>query len=254
MNVQIPLGILTNPNEGDLAKIILSSADHFPGLYRFSSSFKDRLDSPDFMKWLNFFETAYRTSLKNQKWTREEWFRAQEIIFEIGFGKGSRNEDRDEDDLKSILKARYQDWFRQTNSFRLAVIDHVTAINEIEVNKTYYMMGSLLHFKYSCFEIGWDAIARKSYQTIQMPFEQVKTYIQQIYSEKTQSELFFKAEVVGHLSFSKDNFGSLSFDMKDLESRFGEFSPQSIIFASNIYNFQTPIQFAKPIGVSNVCA
>lgn len=253
MRINLPLQQLCNPTEQDLLKIILSSADRFPGLYRISSSFKKTLDSDLYMKWIHFFEVTYKTQKNGQTWNRSEWLNAQDSVFDIGFGANSRNEERAEDDLKMTLKEKYYNWYNSSNKFCLAVIDNQNAVDKIEVDTTYYMMGSLIRFGENAVHIGWDQIAQKSYQTIEYSFQNSKKFIESIYSPQAIQDLFFKSEIVGHLSFNSQNFGHLIFDTAFIENKFHVFSPKSIILGANLYDTKLPIQFAKPIGVSNVC-
>lgn len=253
MRIHLPLQQLCNPSEQDLLKIILSSADRFPGLYRISSSFKNTLDSDLYMKWIHFFEVTYRTKKNNQQWLRSDWLKAQDSVFDIGFGSHSRNEERSEDDLKALLKEKYYDWYTKSNHFCLAVIDNQNPVEEIEVDTTYYMMGSLIRFTQSSVKIGWDQLTQSSYQTIQMPFTETKNFINSIYSPMALGDLFFRSEIVGHLKFDNKNLGYLEFNEQWIESSFHLFNPKSIILGANLYDTKLPIQFAKPIGVSNVC-
>lgn len=253
MRINLPLQQLCYPNDQDLLKIILSSADRFPGLYRISSSFKNTLDSDLYMKWIHFFEVTYRTQKNNQTWDRSEWLNAQDSVFDIGFGSNSRNEERAEDDLKAILRDKYYSWYNNSKLFCLAVIDNQTPIQEIEVDSTYYMMGSLIRFTQDSIHIGWDQLTQKSYKTIELPFAESKKFIESIYSDQAIQDLFFKSEIVGHLSFNEKNIGTLKFDNTFIENNFHLFNPKSIILGANLYDTKLPIQFAKPIGVSNVC-
>lgn len=253
MRITLPLEQLCKPNDPDLLKIILSSADRFPGLYRISSSFKETLNSDLYMKWIHFFEVTYKTTKNNQKWKRTDWLKAQDSVFDIGFGANSRNEERSEDDLKLILKNKYYHWYNSSNTFCLAVIDNQNPVEQIEVDTTYYMMGSMIRFTEKSVHIGWDQVTQTAYQTIEANFNDTKKFIESIYSHQAIEDLFFKSEIVGHLFFDEKNLGHLKFNETFIESHFHLFNPKSIVLAANLYEKKLPIQFAKPIGVSNVC-
>lgn len=254
MRIEIPLDTLAQPTEEELIHIILASADRFPGLYRISTGFKETFDSPNFMKWMNFFQTSYLSQTQKKFWTRSEWFQAHDQIFEIGFGEGSRNEERQEEDLKKILRDKYHQWYTQASSYRIAVIDNITPIEHIEVNTTYYMMGSLIHFGSDRLHIGWDQFSQTAYSSFTYDFTRIQKYIHSIYSSDALKDLFFKADCVAHLDFDTQQIGKLSFDLKSIEMSFHNFHPQSIVLASAKYDKPLPIQYAKPMGVSNVCA
>lgn len=252
MKIDIPLKTLIHPSDEELAKIILASADRFPGLYRVSTSFKQALEQDLFMKWFDFFQTAFLSQTQGKTWSRKEWLKAQNHIFGLAYGKGSRNEERSEEDIKKIMRDKYYEWFSQPQKFRLAVIDNSTPVTEIECGKTYYLMGSLLRFEQNSLEVGWDDVQKKSYQSLKVPFEVLNQYIHSIFNTEDITDLFIRSESVAHLEFDQHQNGQLLFDMSKIESTFNEFDPKSLVMASAIYERDLPIQYAKPMGVTNV--
>lgn len=252
MRLDIPLKTLINPSEEELAKIIISSADRFPGLYRISSSFKQALEGDIFMKWIDFFQTAYLAQTQNKSWSRSEWLKAQDYIFGLAYGKGSRNEERSEQDIKKIMRDKYHDWYSTPQKLRLAVIDSTTPVTDIECGRTYYLMGSLLRFEKDRLEVGWDEVEKKSYQSLKVSFEVLYQYIHSIFNAKDIADLFIRAESISHLEFTKDEIGHLIFDLKHIENTFHDFDPKSLVMGSAVYNRNIPIQYAKPMGVTNV--
>lgn len=252
MKLNIPLKTLINPSDEELAKIIISSGDRFPGLYRISASFKQALEDDIYMKWIDFFQVAYLAKAQNKTWSRSEWLKAQDHIFNLAFGKGSRNDNRPEEDLKKVMRDKYHSWYSTPERFRLAVIDTTTPVTDIECGKTYYLMGSLLRFEKDSLEVGWDQVENKSYQTLRVPFEGVHKYIHSIFRAEDITDLFIHAESVAHLEFTTSDFGQLIFDLNKIEKTFHDFDPKSLVMGSAIYKQNVPIQFSKPMGVTNV--
>lgn len=255
MKFEAPLADLTTPSEEELAKIILSSGDRFPGLYRISSSFKQALEEDIYMKWIDFFQVAFLTKTKNRTWSRSEWLKAQSRIFTLAFGKNSRNEERAEEDVKKIMRESYHQWFSSANRLRLAVIDTSSPVEDIECGKTYYLMGSLLRFEKESLLVGWDEVAKKAYCNLRVSFDDLQKYIHSIFTPQDITDLFIRSEVVSHLVFNENSEsakGELIFELDAVEKSFQEFNPKGLIFASVIHDLDLPVQYSKPMGVSNV--
>ncbi len=241
---------LTYLSQFDLFKIIISSADRFPGLYRISSSWEQSLADRKFMKLIDFMEALFHSE-KGRQWTKKEWLQTHDDIFKSAFGKNSRNDQREENDIKETLKEKNYNWYSRPNSFRLLTIDTLLPTLELLEGQSYYMMGSIIRFDSNKVRIAYDYYADQSYLDLDISFSESKKYIDQTFSKQAFGELFLHAEVVGHLGF-KDDLGSLLCTKNKFESLFETFLPTSHIFASVIYPQKLPIEYAKPIGVSNV--
>ncbi len=216
-----------------------------------SSSWADALIEQKYMKWLHFIEVMH-LSLKGKKWKKKEWFAAQDDLFFSAYGKDSRNEQRPEDELKILLKIKAKSWYERPDAFRLAVIDSQNRVESLQENTTYYMMGSLIRFGTETVKISYDNQNTKFYQQLNVPWDYASSYIKETFSPESLGELFFRAEVVAHLNFDVGGLGRLDVNQESIYENFNNFYPQSHIFASVIYKNDLPIQYAKPIGVSNV--
>lgn len=249
--MQVPISDLVNISDATLFKLIISSADKFPGLYRMSSSWEQSISDTRFMKWMNFFETICLTE-KGRLWSKSQWLSVQEHIFEFAYGANSRNDQRNEDDLKEILKRKAKNWFSTAKSIRLAVIDSYSDVFSITCGETYYVMGSLIRFEENAVHIAYDQVTQTSFLKINISYNEAISYIQEVFSKESLNELFHKAEVIAHLHFDEALSGHLVFDKNALEFNFNSYLPQSPIFGSVIYDRSLPIQYAKPIGITNV--
>lgn len=247
----VPIDKLIHFDEWTLFKSIISSADRFPGLDRSSPSWKQSIVEERYLKWLPFIEVVL-LSQKNKKWTREQWFEAQDHIFNLSFGKGSRNEQISEMSIKEILKEKALNRYKSPSSFRLAIIDPESEVFEIKCGRTYFMMGSLIRFEEQTVKIGYDQVAKDSYLDLNISFKKAEEYIASTLSEDSINDLFLKSEVVAHLKFGDSNQGELEYDNDYIQNQFGYFQPNAPIFASPIYKTNLPIQYSKPIGVTNV--
>ncbi len=249
--MKIALKDLTYIDEFDLLKIILSSADRFPGLYRFSSSWKRELESDSFMKALSFLEVCHLT-YKGKSWSKSEWLEVHQKIFSLAFGENSRDSDRKDRVAGELLKQKATDWYNSASSLSLAIIETNLLVSEIEIGVSYYMMGSLIRFEENCVKISYNDFKQTAHTVFNIPFLKVKKYIDETFSVSSLGELFFRAEIIADLTFDNNEIGSLKFKDEVVESLLINFSGNAPIFASINYREELPIRFAKLLGVSNV--
>lgn len=248
--MKISLKSLTYLSDLNLLKIILSSADKFPGLYRFNSSWKIDLEREDFMNTLSFIQACFGQEC--HRWTKSEWFHIHHRIYDLGFGEFGRDSERADREAGELLKQKSINWVSRANSFSLAVIDINQPVFEICCDTTYYMMGSLIRFTKETVEISYNHHHQTSQTSLKVDFEQVQNCVQQMFSSKSLSELFFKAEIVGQLDFDESGVGNLSYNEAELPNLMTHFSGNAPVFASVNYPDVLPIRFAKLVGVSNV--
>ena len=168
------------------------------------------------------------------------------------YGINGRNDAREEDDLKKILEIKNQNWYQKPKSFSLNLIDCYSAIETIELNQSYYMLGSIIHFTQEYVFISYDHFTQCYAHKLKVSFKDAQTYIHSIYSPKSLKELFFKAAVVGHLTTKDQKFIEIICNNKEIPDLISHYQLNSYIFAAPIYNKILPIKLAKLIGVSRV--
>lgn len=250
--MKLSLKQLTYIQDFDLLKIILSSADVFPGLYRFSSSWKRELYRPNFMKSLSYLQACHYAE-QGEKWSKSQWLKVHEEIHALAFGESSRDSDRTDRDVGELLRLKAIKWVDQANSLSLAAIETQIPVEEIFEGTTYYLMGSLIRFEANEVKISYNNLTKNFHSSLKIPFPEVSEYIKNSFSSKSMGELFFKAEIIGQLDFDSNQIGHLTFNNDDLEMLMVNFSGNSPVFASVNYTDILPIRFAKLIGVTNVC-
>lgn len=236
----------------DFLKIILSSADRFPGLYRFTSSWKNDLEDNQFLKALSFLEACYKSDL-NTKWTRDEWLRVHDKVFDLSFGEKGRNSERKDIDTGEMLKKMSTEWIDRAKSISLAVIEINFPVLEIIPDNTYYVMGSLIRFTQQHTYISYDHFEGKWHTKLDVGFEEVSNYIKNTFSPSSLSELFYKAEIIGKLRFHENGETDLDFDRNQLNELLITFTPNAPVFGTIDYPEILPVRLAKLVGVSNVC-
>ena len=243
---------LTYIDDFSFLKIILSSADRFPGLYRFTSAWRNDLENPGFMKLMSYLEACHWTN-KGKKWSKNEWFSIHEKIFDLSFGSMGRNEVRKDQEIGSFLKEKSVKWLETPSSFSLAVLDYNFPVESIEPGQTYYMMGSLIKFYEDKVLVSQDDFNKTCYVELKISYEDTIRYIEKVFSPRSMSELFFKSEIVGQLDFDENLIGNLRFDSSSSDRFLFQYNSNSLIFASPNYSHPLPIRYAKLIGVSHVC-
>jgi hypothetical protein len=248
----VPIKEMAYLDDFNFLKIILSSADNFPGLYRFNSSWRSNLEDPSFMKLISYLEACHWTS-KGKKWSTSEWFGIHEKVFNMSYGPKGRNETRKDQEIGALLRQKSIDWYQTPHSFSLAVIDVFDAVDSIKMGQTYYMMGSLIKFNCDHVLISYDDLNRSSYLKLSLYYEDVLKYIETVFSYASLEKLFFKSEIVGQLDLNAQNTVDLRYDSKQIERLLSQYSGNSVLFAAPNYSSPLPIRFAKLIGVSNVC-
>ncbi len=235
----------------DFFKIIISSADTFPGLYRFTSSWQAPKIDDQFLKLTSFAECCHRTEL-GQRWERREWLHAHEQVHGLSFGEHGRNSERQEKDVGLFLEQRALAWAGQELPISLAYIDTDFLVDEILPEATYYVMGSLIRFATDRTYVAYDEFRREWLYELAVPFDEAHRYIAQVFSPESLRKLFFRSEILGELAFH-GALGDLRFRGDLLQTALAVASPGSLIFGAFRYPHKLPIQFAKLIGISNVC-
>jgi hypothetical protein len=232
--------------------IILSSADRFPGLYRFTSSWKEDLEESDFLKVLTFFEACFKTDL-NYRWSKSDWLKAHGRFYEMGFGSKGRNSFRQDVTIGESLRKKSVDWIKNTNSLSLAAIETYAPVVELQAGFTYYVMGSLIRFTENETLVSYNDFDKSCYRSLKVSFDEVNVFVKNAFSKTSLSELFFRAEIIGRLNFGEDGKTELEFNRNNQNELLSMFTPGSPVFGSIDYPDILPIRFAKLVGVSNVC-
>lgn len=253
--MKIDLTRLAYLDDLQLFKTIISSADRFPGLYRIDPQYGNLLEREEFLRLIDLLEVQHLAESQNRSWSRDEWLSAHEIISKLSYGPGGRNEQRTEGDVKALMRERYDHWVYFSKRLSFCVVDTFQRVQEIKINKTYYLMGSLLHFSADKVFVAYEAHGAKYSQALNVSFVIAAEYIHRIFSTKSLSELFWRAEVVAHLNFAEVNEGPngvLDCDPLMLAETLGEFHPGSPVIAAVNDGPMMPIQYAKFIGVTRV--
>jgi hypothetical protein len=250
----VALSDLAYLSDLQLFKTIISSADRFPGLYRFDPKYGGVLEREHFLKLIDLFEVSHLATSKNRRWFKDEWLSAHKIIHDLSYGPEGRNEQRREENIKTLLSDRYENWIHEARRLSLCAIDTQNRVSKIEIGKTYYIMGSLLRFQDNEVLVSFDAAQKKSALTLRVPFEVASNYIAKTFSAESLNDLFWRAEVLSLLEFSEDpeEPAHLQFDAESLVLALAEFDPGSPIIAAVADGPLVPIRFAKFIGVSSV--
>lgn len=249
--MQISLKKLAHLSDLELFKIIISSADSFPGLYRVSPTWQQALQEDRYLKLINFLEIVFRSEA-GERWKKSDWLSAHQHVFNLAYGKISRNENVKDAELKSIIKNKAQNWFQSPRSLDLALIDSQTPVSRILIDTCYYMMGSHLRFEKDQVLISFNQFDKSYFCSLKVSFEVASQYIDSIFSSASLNDLFLQSEVVARLEFDDQDTGVLSVDHHRMHELLISYPGNCPIFASVNYDHVLPVRWGKLIAMSNL--
>lgn len=234
----------------DVFKILMSSAEHFPGMYKISLDHQPFLANSSYLKLINVYEMLINHKLESIPF--RQLLSAQELQHLYIFEKSNRNTKRKDNEMKELLPQKNQAWLNTLSKLNLCVVDNVLPISHIECDRTYYMMGSLIRFKKDAVLVGYNHYLDQTALKLSIDFTFAEKYLESIYKPDDLEKLFMKAEVIGQLSPSESGFCLLKCHFENLNTLLAEFHPNSLVMGASARDENPlPIDFAKPVLLSN---
>ena len=239
-----PIDIATMSDE-NMMKVLFSSADYFPGLYRYTLG---TLPFPYDNLTVRGLFAAFVKQQQGKNWTRNEWF-GEQIKTHSNTMEDGRNYERVDKNLAVNLSQRAFNRFMLPSSFALAALAIGRTVNTLECNKTYMMMGSHIHFTAGAIYVGYDDLTCEYTFKLDVDFTTATKYINSIMSASDISALFQYSSIVAHLNFNGD-VGMISSRENILINQEHFNDP---VFATPItYDNPLSIKYAKLLGLSDV--
>ncbi|TFG97267.1 hypothetical protein E4H12_09050 [Candidatus Thorarchaeota archaeon] len=235
----------------EFMQVLFSSADYFPGLYRYTLG---TLPFPhDNLNHQQLFTAFMHQQHYQKQWKHQQWFAHQdEVHYRTMKARQSRNQERDDAPLAEDLDNRAYRRYVSPSLYALTVMDIVNPVQELMCGFTYMMMGSHIHFEQDAFYVGYDNLMHTWAIEVKVPFFDTCEYIETIMTSKDIAKLFLHSRVIAHLLFEDGPMGTVCTSLEAL-AEWHEFS--SPIFAAPLgYHPPLPIRYAKLIGVSDVTA
>jgi hypothetical protein len=240
----IDLSNLAQCSDTDFLKILFSSGDFFPGFYRFSLGTrvveKHQLTPNSLVT--NYIQQEATSTFR----TRHEWLKlAQTKIESLDYRNASRNND----EIYQVIDDAYKKWMLTAKIYDIAILDPETKISELELNTTYFFMGSLVRFTETSVKIGFDSLRDQWLYETRVDVNKLIEQIANIYKDDLPI-LFFPADIVAALSFDDSDLGSIHMT-DDTIMRLAFSSGSGILVASNRdTSADLPIRWAKDILLS----
>ncbi len=243
----VKLKDLYNLDDHEMMKMILSSGDYFPGFYRYTLGTQKVGDESlglSTLIWLYFEE-----KLKSKRHHKEYWLDLQHEVHDRDVASDSARNTRNFPEVRSLFAEKMMDWYFKSEGYDIAFLDVETKVKSIKMNKTYYFMGSLIHFTKDCFYVGYSDLTGESSMTLDVAFSDVELYLKDSFNQKQIGDLFLESEIIATLTF-RNSEGHLEMNEKDIDRLFLK-DPDTKVFASPIESRYLPMRYAKSIRLTN---
>lgn len=234
-----------NFTDEEFAKTIISSGDYFPGFYRFTMGNRKEEDGQLTIKGLTsaFFEQTFN----NKHFTRSEWTNYSRKRHEA---LDSRNLSRSDGAVYDLLDVKYLEWMTLAKEYDIAVIEIESETNTIELNTTYFFMGSLIRFSDTSLKVGYDFLRNKSLIDIPVNIHELIDYTHEIYGDNLK-DFFLLSDIVASLTFYEDN-GILKMTEETIDRAIISEENSVLISSNSDVSSHLPIRWAKDILLSEV--
>ena len=238
--------LATQITNEEYAKVVLSSGDYFPGFYRFTMGDRNHEDGQLTIKGLTsrYFE---QISL-DKTYSRSEW---TEFTHKRLGAQDLRNEEHSDYAIYEILDEKYKEWMLTPNEYDIAVIDIDCGVNKLNIDQTYFFMGSLIRLTEGKLLIGYDDLRKTSVQEIPVDTDEIINYTIQIYGEN-HKEFFLPADVVASLKFDSNDQGHITMTDESLSRAVTSDSNNVVIASNRDVSKHIPIRWAKDILLTDI--
>ena len=224
----------------DVLLTILSSADSFPGFYRYNLG--PRVVRPKQLR----LEDISDILLADKAYVRETWLGETKEVYEV---LEFRDKMHSELGMIKYMRERYYDWLLLAKKYRLLCLDIYPKEESIKDNTSYFFMGSLIKILENEVHIGEDHITETPLHIFPCDGDEILDWLNKIYSKKI-NELFLPANEIGELRFDESDKSKLYVK----EDRYHEslLFESPVIFGSNYdRNKDLAIRYAKDIIIGN---
>ena len=239
------INLSKNISDLEIVKIILSSGDYFPGFYRFTLG--DRNFENGQLSIKGLIKAYFDQELNNKKFNRNSW---TEYTKKRHKSLDERNLSRSDMAVYELLDEKYYNWMCNANCYDILLIEIDKQINQLEINKNYFFMGSLIRFTENTVQINYDLLRNEFLYEYQVKFNDIKNYAENIF-EGHLSNLFLSADIVSSILF-KDDMGNIKMNNNTLERLTLSHSNSLLIASNRDVSKSLPIRFAKDIILSEV--
>jgi len=230
----------------EYVKIILSSGDYYPGFYRFTMGDRNFEDGQLSIKGL---VRAYFEQMSLDKtYSRKEWtaFTHKRLT-----PQDERSKERTDFSVYELLEDKYKQWQLTPKEYDIAVIDIDCGVQELQLDQTYFFMGSLIRLTHGKFLIGYDYLRDTWLEEISVDTDAIISYTKSIYATN-HKEFFLPADLIASVAFNDQEQGNITMTDDSL-SRAVTSDANNIVIASNRdVSSNIPIRWAKDILLSDI--
>ncbi|MEE2671823.1 MAG: hypothetical protein VYA54_08935 [Bdellovibrionota bacterium] len=245
---EVKISDLVDIDDLDMMKVIFSSGDYFPGFYRYTLGTQrvgDESLGLNTLIWMYFEQ-----KMTGKKHHKEYWLDLQHEIHDRDVASETARNARNFPSVRNKFSEKMMDWYFKGNGFDIAYQDIYSKVECFERDTTYYFMGSLIRYHNEKLHIGYNQFQSSSALELDVGFDKVQEYLNEIFSPKQLGDLFLYADIVAQLKFGADDLGELVFNEDTLDALLLKNSDIKV-FGAPFHSQNLPMRFAKCIRFTN---
>ena len=224
-------------SDEEFVKTILSSGDFFPEFYRFTMG-----DRNEELGQLTI--DGLLAAMFDKPKDRKAWFKFTKHRLSCA---DTRNRERSDDAVYELINKKYTEWMLNGDTYDIAVIEIDNGVSSIEVDQTYFLMGSLIRFTKDHLLIGYDMLRDTATITVPINFNDIKEYCNTIYGKHLQ-DFFLPSDVVASV---KPDSGRVHMTDETMARAMTSHSNSVLIASNRDVSHDLPIRWAKDILLSD---
>jgi hypothetical protein len=226
-------------DDHDYVKYIFSSADYYPGFYRFTMG--DRNNEEGQLSCKGLLKAYFNQEFSGSVYTHEDF---TYFTLKKHNSLRQRNLSRSDMAVYDILDVKYKEWQVSDVNYDIALLEIDNTSDVLELGITYFFMGSLIRFNRDSIYLNYNLLT-SSYQS-KLMFDNPIEYASEMFKESIK-EFFFPADIVASI----DN-GNITMN-SETTSRLLTCHTNSLVIASNSQrSSELPIRWAKDILLGEV--
>ena len=239
------LYLANNITDQEFAKLVVSSGDYFPGFYRFTMG--DRNHERKQLSLKGLLACYFDQEVNSKKYTREQWTTYTKERHQF---LDARNSSRSDSSVYEMLDQGYLKWMTGAREYDIALIEIDSGVDKIQLDQTYFFMGSLVRFQNNSLSLGFDLLRNESVLTIDTDTSELIEYAERMYQSHLK-DFFLPADCVASLEMVDDT-GTLSMSDKTVARAMTSDSNTVVIASNRDVSKQVPIRWAKDIILTEV--
>ncbi len=243
-----PSKSLSELSDLEMMMTVLSSGDYFPGFYRYTMGTQKISDET--LNLSNFIFLYLEQNINGFKHHKEEWLQTQHEVYDRDVASETARNYHNFPEARKLITDGMYNWYFDETEYDVFYMKTDHKIEEVEINKTYYFMGSLIRYENGKLKIGYNDYLNEAVLSLNVSWDEFCSYLKKTFQKDWIGDLFLESEVIGCLSFDDKEMGSIGVH----DERVDEYLAKAFnlrVFAVPSKSRKLPIRFAKHIRLSN---